>query len=179
VLDVSDEGCRIEWSNEYAKQQDPHDYFLFGFHGLSDGFYSGDKYLVADYGTYSYTTVMGGKRVIKALRKLSDEEVADYYKLQKELKIQQNKEEQDRLATEAESRRMNKEIQDKQIRLKMVEYTKQCATNGLPSYQYDLGKMYMYGDRVEINQTLATYWLTKAASNGNTNASNLLNHIGK
>lgn len=50
----------------------------------------------------------------------------------------------------------------------------QQASNGSPSFQFEVGKQYLTGDGVETNLALARHWLQAACTNGESQASNLL-----
>lgn len=60
---------------------------------------------------------------------------------------------------------------------KVISYQLTQASNGLPSFQYEIGKRYMRGDGVETNLTLARLWLQSACTNGLSEATNLLRQI--
>jgi hypothetical protein len=57
---------------------------------------------------------------------------------------------------------------------KVVTYQLNQASNGLPSFQFEIGKRYLNGDGLEANRDLALHWLRSACTNGNEQASNLL-----
>jgi hypothetical protein len=60
---------------------------------------------------------------------------------------------------------------------RVITYQLQQASNGLPSFQYEVGKRYMYGDGLIRDDGLARHWLTSALTNGYSAASNLLSRI--
>jgi len=60
---------------------------------------------------------------------------------------------------------------------RVVIYQQQQASNGYPSFQYELGKRYLLGDGVTQNKTLARFWLNSACTNGLSEATNLLTTI--
>jgi hypothetical protein len=73
-----------------------------------------------------------------------------------------------------------KREQDKksnETRSRVVAYQTEQANKGLPSFQFELGKRYLKGDGVEVNTNLAIHWLKAACTNGESQASNLLNKI--
>lgn len=57
---------------------------------------------------------------------------------------------------------------------KVLFFQHQQASNGLPSFQYELGRRYFKGDGVNQDLDLARHWLTSACTNGSSLASNLL-----
>lgn len=57
---------------------------------------------------------------------------------------------------------------------KVIAYQLSQASNGYPSFQYEIGKRFLNGDGVEANRDLALHWLRAACTNGNEQASNLL-----
>jgi hypothetical protein len=61
---------------------------------------------------------------------------------------------------------------------RIIAYQNQQASNGLPSFQFELGKRYANGDGVKTNLLLARHWLQSACTNGSAQASNLLKQIG-
>ena len=58
--------------------------------------------------------------------------------------------------------------------LRVIAYQHQQASNGYPSFQYELGKRYLSGDGVRQDKVLATHWLKSACTNGLSEATNLL-----
>ncbi len=60
---------------------------------------------------------------------------------------------------------------------RVVAYQQQQASNGAASFQLELGKRYMRGDGVETNLTIALHWLQAACTNGESQASNLLQQL--
>jgi hypothetical protein len=57
---------------------------------------------------------------------------------------------------------------------KLIRFQLEQATNGLPSFQYDVGVRYLTGDGVWTNETLGRYWLEKSAAQDNRDAKELL-----
>lgn len=66
------------------------------------------------------------------------------------------------------------QAQQKSATMRLIQFQRQQASNGLPAFQYDLGMRYLTGDGVETNQLLAIYWLKSACTNGSSAASNAL-----
>jgi hypothetical protein len=64
------------------------------------------------------------------------------------------------------------QLQDEKRRL--FEFRKEGATNGLPTSQFSLGKMYLSGDGCETNKELGMIWVRLAAANGNTDAQEMV-----
>ncbi len=57
---------------------------------------------------------------------------------------------------------------------RVVSYQHQQASNGLGSFQFEIGKRYLHGDGLPQDQPLARFWLTSACTNGLSEATNLL-----
>lgn len=60
---------------------------------------------------------------------------------------------------------------------KVVAFQLTQASNGLPSFQLELGRRYLRGEGVKTNIALALHWLRSACTNGESQASNLLSQI--
>ena len=69
--------------------------------------------------------------------------------------------------------------QKAELERKTVEYQKKRAEAGAPTAQYDLGVRYLNGTGVEKDKELARKWLSKAATNGNSQAVKKLAEIDK
>jgi hypothetical protein len=61
--------------------------------------------------------------------------------------------------------------------LRILSYQHQQASNGYASFQLELGRRYLRGDGVETNLTLARHWLQSACTNGEPQATNLLQQL--
>lgn len=57
---------------------------------------------------------------------------------------------------------------------RIIAYQQQQASNGLGSFQVELGRRYLRGEGVATNLTLAAHWLRSACTNGESQATNLL-----
>lgn len=57
---------------------------------------------------------------------------------------------------------------------RVIAYQNQQASNGYPSFQYELGKRYLKGDGVPKDWEMARHWLESACTNRLSEASNLL-----
>lgn len=75
-------------------------------------------------------------------------------------------------ANQAELERRKKAQQEKDAitKLKVIAFRLEQASNNVPRAQYDLAQNYLHGDGVESNHILGVYWLTRAATNGNSEA---------
>jgi len=150
-------------------------HFIYGLTGLSDRKYSGgSEKIISEGKTYSYTTVLGARRVIPAYRIASDEEVATWKRerekqLAEEAARREEAAKAQELARQAELARRAAENQ-----IVKTKFVMEKATSGDASYQFDLGKMYLDGNGVEKNVDLATQWLSKSAAQGNEDAFRLL-----
>ena len=60
---------------------------------------------------------------------------------------------------------------------RIVVFQMRQASNGYPSFQFELAKRYLRGDGIETNRALAIHWLQSACTNGESQASNLLRQI--
>jgi TPR repeat protein len=67
--------------------------------------------------------------------------------------------------------------QEEGTRQRVLAYHHQQATNGLGSFQYELGKRYLNGDGVPQDKDLARHWLRSACTNGLSEATNLLGKV--
>lgn len=63
--------------------------------------------------------------------------------------------------------------------MRLMAYKHQQASNGLVSYQVELGRLYLNGSGVATNVELARHWLFSACTNGSSEASNLLSRLPK
>ena len=83
-------------------------------------------------------------------------------------------------AEKAAKEKASKEARQKSTNAAMarvVAYQHQQASNGYPSFQFELGKRYLVGDGVETNRSLAIHWLKSACTNGSSEATNLLSKL--
>jgi TPR repeat protein len=60
---------------------------------------------------------------------------------------------------------------------RVVRYQLTQASNGLPSFQFEIARRYLRGDGVETNRALGLHWLRAAVTNGHEGASNLLHSL--
>jgi len=145
-------------------------------------------------GLHRYTTVLGATATLRKYDCGTPiEEPADSKRLRlaNEKAEEERAAEEDRQAVERErqaaaerARRANaareaREAQRIATLQRVIVLQQQQASNGLPSFQFELGKRYLTGDGVEMNQILARHWLQSACTNGSSLASNLLNHISR
>ena len=62
---------------------------------------------------------------------------------------------------------------------RVIAYQHQQASNGLGSFQYEVGKRYLFGDGVLQNKRTATHWLSSACTNRLSEATNLLAEVDR
>ena len=77
-------------------------------------------------------------------------------------------------ATEAAQLKDLKERPARERAAKLIAYQLAQASNGLPSFQLEIGRRYLRGDGVPVDAVLARHWLQSAATNGETEARRLL-----
>ena len=179
VLDVTKEGCRV-WSDFYEA-----DLFIYGIDGYSDRHYT--SYIVP-IGSYSYITVNGATRKIPAYKVVSDQDVATRALAAREraqaAKAEKDKADQEQMKRDRERQAWyNKAIEEqnkttkRMVSMRVFEFRKEQATNGLPTAQYQVGKAYLDGENCPTNKTLGVYWLTKSAEQGNADAKAALDEL--
>jgi hypothetical protein len=117
-------------------------------------------------GVYTYPTAIGGTSTIRKLDYGVPCGVPAWF-------IEQQKKQAD--ATQAAIEAQKKKAFESQKRA--VEWLLSQATNGSASAQCSLGFHYLNGQGVETNKETAVYWLTKAANQGDMEASNKLSQL--
>ncbi len=121
---------------------------------------------------YDYGTVPTEKEVAPLREKLKREEAA---RMASEERTRKAAEQAKREAIEARQKQIN--AARSAMTARTVAYQFAQASNGLPSFQIELGKRFMRGDGVETNLALARHWLQSACTNGESEATNLLRQI--
>lgn len=80
----------------------------------------------------------------------------------------------------AEQRRLKQEsdaIKKDLMTVRALQNRKEQATNGLPTFQYQLGVSYITGVDGETNKSLGRYWLIRSATQGNEDAEKYLKEL--
>lgn len=124
-------------------------------------------YSAKENGVYTYSTTIGGTSTIRKL----DYGIPCAVPVELvEKAIQTAKAQAD---AKAAAIKRQKEESDKNA----VKWLLTQVTNGDASAQCDLGERYLNGQGVETNRETAIYWLTQAANQGDTEASNKLSQL--
>ncbi len=82
--------------------------------------------------------------------------------------------------TRAAEEAKKKELRERPARerlAKVIAYQLTQASNGLPSFQLEIGKRYLRGDGVPMDAALARHWLQSAATNTEAEAIRLLGDL--
>lgn len=64
-------------------------------------------------------------------------------------------------------------VDDQDLKRRVLKHKKLSAAKGLPTYQYELGKMYLNGDEVDRNEKIGRFYLEMSAQQGNTQAAQM------
>jgi hypothetical protein len=176
IVDVTRDGVRVEgdwgllgtvyypplgWGN-YNHEGEYNDFFVanFPYKVFPGEIIPSDQRLMAWYvGDYTYKTVSGGSQTIRKL---------DYGTPcgpNPVLLAARQKQKQEA----AEKRR--------ETEMRKIEELEHDATKGDSSAQYSLAIHYLHGFGCETNEVLGIFWLSKAAAQGNIDASNDLQAI--
>ncbi|HXC37124.1 MAG TPA: hypothetical protein VNV43_14700 [Candidatus Acidoferrales bacterium] len=176
IVDITRDGIRIEgdwgllgtlyyppngWGN-YAHPGEYNDFLItnFPYPAIPGAIIPSDKHLMAWYvGDYTYKTESGGSQTIRKL---------DYGTPcgpNPVLLAAMQKQKQ-----EARERRREADV-------RKIEELEHDATKGDSSAQYSLAFHYLHGFGCETNEVLGIFWLSKAAAQGNIEASNDLQAI--
>ena len=119
-------------------------------------------------GRFQYSTVNGSQSTIEKYR-CPDPPAPPSLR-----EIEEERQAEERLAfRRAEYSRTNRLA----MQARAVAYQHQQASNGLGSFQVELGRRYLRGEGVETNLTLAAHWLRSACTNGESQATNLLKSL--
>jgi len=60
---------------------------------------------------------------------------------------------------------------------RVLAFRLEAASNGLPTFQYQVGLAYLNGDGVPTNKELAIYWINESAKQGNSDAMSELERL--
>lgn len=169
------------------------DIFIQNVDAYSDRHYG--KTYVWQVGSYEYTTVLGSQRRIPKVKLFSDEDKQKYDAFVKKRKSDfiEKANELEKRQQEIENNRINEE-RKKQLEIenqrqeaenmkhyekvvKLLQNRKEQATNGLPTFQYQLGVSYITGADGETNKSLGRYWLIRSAIQGNEDAEKYLKEL--
>ena len=134
VLDVSRDGCRVQWLGDSSGS----DFFIYGFEGLSDRFYKGNNIWVKSSGNFKYTTVLHTSRTIPAFTVISESEVAAY---KSQFKAEQEEQRQEQLRINAEAKVATEKT--------VLQWTLNQAEKGNATALRMLGERYRDGNGVE------------------------------
>jgi TPR repeat protein len=122
-------------------------------------------------GRYQYTSTTGATKTVLDY---------DYGNLPTEAEIKAYKETLAAIRSQKvnDTDRQRKAVAEAKIRRaaeleqKALANTHVQASNGYPSFQFDLGVRYATGRGVDLNMDLARHWLNAAMTNGSTEATN-------
>lgn len=176
ILNVMSDGIRIEgewgnlgtvyypplgWGNSMNLPQYT-DFFVanFPYKVVRGQIIPSEKHLMAWYaGSYTYKTINGANRTI--------------FKLDYGVPCGPNPV----LLAAAQKQLQKDREQRRQTQLRRIQQLERDANNGDSSAQYSLGIHYMYGIGCQTNEVKGLFWLIKASSHGNLDASNDLREI--
>ncbi len=125
---------------------------------------------------FSYEDTRGAKRTIHSYDygEIPTALAVSEFEARDRQRVNELRAERDRQIAEV-TRRESKRKEEMLVRV--LAHQHQQASNGYGSFQYELGRRYLAGDGVGINQALAIHWLKSACTNGLTEATNLLTKI--
>lgn len=172
VFNVETNGARICWGRKSSTGRILGiEYYVYGLTNVYSDKQYNDYIVVTPTNDFFYKTMEGVPRKIPAVCLVSKEE------FDKVAAEQQSEQEQQI----AEIRKRDEAARQESLKVtqKMLfEFRQREATNGSPSSQYLLGKMYLRGEYpCETNHNLGLMWINKAAAQDYTRAKEYLSRV--
>ncbi len=124
-------------------------------------------------GNYEYGTIIGSQRRIPRFIAFSESDESKY----KEYQLEKNKRINEMLAEQRKQKQESDSIKKTEMTVRALQNRKEQATNGLPTFQYQLGVSYITGADGETNKSLGRYWLIRSAAQGNEDAEKYLKEL--